>query len=103
MAGQGRHHGAVQTDMANALGVQHRNFFYVLKVSWRDAALQLPGEDYSHVRCLFADLSSQGVPAAWPAGMLLSCSSTVLLRAVPATHPMFLLLADVGGAPHDCA
>jgi hypothetical protein len=32
MAGQGRHHGAVQTDMANALGVQHRNFFYVLKV-----------------------------------------------------------------------
>jgi hypothetical protein len=32
MTGQGRHHGAVQTDMANALGVQHRNFFYVLKV-----------------------------------------------------------------------
>lgn len=32
MVGQRRHHGAVQTDMANELGVQHRNFFYVLKV-----------------------------------------------------------------------
>eukprot|EP00775_Hariotina_reticulata_P010957 gene10957-11111_t len=32
MAGQRRHHGAVQTDMANELGVQHRNFFYVLKM-----------------------------------------------------------------------
>eukprot|EP00878_Enallax_costatus_P028571 GHUV01030868.1.p1 GENE.GHUV01030868.1~~GHUV01030868.1.p1 ORF type:complete len:293 (+),score=116.82 GHUV01030868.1:458-1336(+) len=32
MVGQRRHHGAVQTDMANELGVQHRNFFYVLKM-----------------------------------------------------------------------
>eukprot|EP00879_Flechtneria_rotunda_P014416 GHRR01015064.1.p1 GENE.GHRR01015064.1~~GHRR01015064.1.p1 ORF type:complete len:421 (+),score=158.19 GHRR01015064.1:280-1542(+) len=32
MVGQRRHHGAVQTDMANALGIQHKNFFYVLKM-----------------------------------------------------------------------
>lgn len=31
IVGQRRIHGAVQTDMANQLGIQHRNFFYVLK------------------------------------------------------------------------
>jgi hypothetical protein len=32
IAGQSRHAGAVSAEMANALGIQHRNFFYVLKV-----------------------------------------------------------------------
>ena len=32
IVGQSRHAGAVSAEMANALGIQHRNFFYVLKV-----------------------------------------------------------------------
>jgi hypothetical protein len=32
MVAQSRHGGAVSADMAKALGIQHRNFFYVLKV-----------------------------------------------------------------------
>jgi hypothetical protein len=32
MVAQSRHNGAVSSDMANALAIQHRNFFYVLKV-----------------------------------------------------------------------
>eukprot|EP00882_Tetradesmus_deserticola_P025248 GHRQ01027715.1.p1 GENE.GHRQ01027715.1~~GHRQ01027715.1.p1 ORF type:complete len:227 (+),score=112.66 GHRQ01027715.1:3-683(+) len=64
MAGQGRHHGAVQTNMANALGVQHRNFFYVLKVSF---SVKLLHQAAAHHRELCSagccpSLPAQGMP-----------------------------------------
>lgn len=34
MVGAGRERGAVQTRMAQALGIEYRNFFYVLKASY---------------------------------------------------------------------
>lgn len=86
MVGQSRHTGAVSAAMANELGIQHRNFFYVLKVGM-DSCLLLLAVCVAVCVCV-AVTANNGCLVVYAAAAWLVTSTVVLVLRAGAARRM---------------